>query len=43
MAAVQRNLAKLSEDDLKAIAAFLKSAPPVKSKVTRAPNSSPTS
>jgi len=43
MAAVQRNFAKLSEDDLKAIAAFLKSLPPVKSEAGKAPASSPTS
>lgn len=43
MAVVQRNLAKLSEDDLKAIAAFLKSLPPIHSEFTRHPASSPTS
>ena len=31
MAAVQRNMAKLSEDDLRAMAAYLKSLPPIKS------------
>ena len=35
MAAVQRNLAKLSDDDLEAIAAYLKSLPPIHSRSRR--------
>jgi mono/diheme cytochrome c family protein len=37
MAPVQRNLAKLSEDDLNAIAAFLKSLPPIHSEIRKPP------